>query len=104
MSETIEQKTERMIDAAKLIRSGYMPTEDDYYSFDEVAQIIKIVIAEDREANASQLAALKETVQDMRGDLTRLGGFDNEMLTVPAGGVRHYIVMLEQVLNKIGDK
>ena len=36
----------------------------------------------------------------MRADLTALGGFDNRLLSVPAGGVRTYIERLENALKE----
>jgi hypothetical protein len=39
-----------------------------------------------------------EIVSNMRRDLEGIGGFDNGMVSVPAEGVRNYVLELESVL------
>jgi len=95
--ESIEEQLRRLIEAANLNRSGYMPTEEDYYSFDEVANILNTALAEERETN---LAPIRKTVKQLRDDLTKIGGFENGLIGVPASGLRHYILLLEQDLKE----
>lgn len=49
-------------------------------------------------AGHPEVVAIAAIVRKMRSDLERVGGFDNEMLGVPAGGVRSYIKKLEAAL------
>lgn len=93
--ESVEEQLRRLIEAANFNRSGYMPTEEDYYSFDEVANVLNMALAEEREAT---IAPLRETVKQMRDDLAKIGGFENGLIGVPASGLRHYILLLEQDL------
>jgi len=43
--------------------------------------------------------SIRAIVAKMRADLTAVGGFDNELLGVPAGGVRAHIEALEAALS-----
>ena len=64
--ESVEEQLRRLIEKANLRRSGYMPIEEDHYSFDEVANILNTALGEACEA---RLAPIRETVKQMRNDL-----------------------------------